>query len=249
MSALAEKLLKAHLDTYASTLGFDPRGVEQQSYEWHKMRLGVITGSMVSKVLMGKDTQGRQTYMAQLAAEVATGEPKEFGSFKQTEWGNENEPKAIETYQFITGSAVSRVPFLYAIDNMRCGASPDGVTDDRGVEIKCPYTSEMHLMALTNGFMKKDYQWQVQFSMWVSGLNRWDFCSFDPRMKRNNLHIIECEASEKHQATLSDAIPQFIHEMNQMLEAAGFQWGEQWQDMEQAYTPAPTFADDTDSVF
>lgn len=230
MNALTKKFeqsLARHIDV----LGFDPRDVEQTSFEWFQMRLGVITASQVSKVVAKTGSQTRINYMAQLVAEIATGEQKDAFSSKATEWGIENEPRAIETYQFITGRPVERVPFVMSED-MRCGASPDGVTDDLGVEIKCPFNSENHVMSLCEGFIKSDYQWQVQYSMWVSGLDRWDFCSFDPRMKRNNLHIIECEKSEKHQKTLDDAVPQFISDMDKMLYQAGFRWGEQWQEIE-----------------
>lgn len=240
MNALTKKFEQS-LEQHIAVLGFDPRTVEQQSFEWFKLRLGVITASQVSKVVAKAGSLTRQSYMAQLVAEIATGEMKDAFSSKATEWGIENEPRAIETYQFITGRSVERVPFVMSSD-MRCGASPDGVTDDRGVEIKCPFASENHIMSLCEGTIKKEYQWQVQFSMWVSGLDRWDFCSFDPRMKRNNLHIIECERSDKMQATLSDAIPQFISEMDKMLFEAGFAWGEQWRDIEQEYE-APVVSD------
>lgn len=227
MTALVEKLIAEKLATKQDVLGFDPTTVEQQSYEWHLMRLGVVTGSMIKKVLMGKETQGRKSYMAQLAAEIATGSPKDFGSFKQTEWGNENEPHAAETYRFVTGRELHPVPFLYS-DDMRCGVSPDGIGTDRGVEIKCPFTSEVHIMTMCDNFIKTDYHWQVQYSMWVTGLNKWDFCSFDPRMSRNPLHVMEISANDKDQKTLSDAVPQFISELDRMLESIGFSWGEQW---------------------
>lgn len=246
MNALVKQFEKS-LERHIAVLGFDPRDVEQTSFEWFKMRLGVITASQVSKVVSkgrgSSPSATRQAYIAQLVAEIATGEMKDAFSSKATEWGIENEPRAIETYQFITGRAVERVPFVMSPD-MRCGASPDGVTEDRGVEIKCPFASENHIMTLCEGNIRSEYVWQVQFSMWVSGLDRWDFCSFDPRMKRNNLHIIECEKTDSHQKTLDDAVPQFISDMDKMLYQAGFRWGEQWQDLESPDTKTTEQQDD-----
>ena len=229
MHDLTKRLIKERLAVHEGVLGFNPVNVEQQSSDWHKMRLGVVTASMVSKVLMGKTSAGRLTYMAQLAAEVATGVPKDIGSFKQMQWGNENEPKAIQTYQFETGQLVDRVPFLYS-DDMRCGISPDGITGKKGIEIKCPYTSEVHLLTLCEDVIKKEYKWQTNFSMWVSGVDEWDFCSFDPRMRKNMLSRKTVSLSDLDRKTLDDAVPQFISELDKMIVAAGFQWGEQWGD-------------------
>jgi exodeoxyribonuclease (lambda-induced) len=224
---LAEKLIQERLAKHAPVFGFDPVNVEQQSYDWFRMRLGVITASQAAKVVMKSNSQTRLSYMAQLVAEIATGEPRENMSNKATEWGNENEPKALETYRFITGRPVDSAPFLLT-DDMRCGASPDGLSSDRGIEIKCPLMSENHVMTLCEGNIKKDYQWQVDFSLWVTGLDLWDFGSFDPRMRKNNLHVITVERNDSRMKTLDDAIPQFISELDKMLYSAGFQWGEQW---------------------
>lgn len=220
--------LLARLATHEARLGFNPATVEQQTFDWFKMRLGVITASKAHILLMKSGSLTRQGYMAELVAEIATGAPQEPVSAKAMQWGNDHEPAAREMYQFITGMSVEQLPFAYGDDVMRTGCSPDGIADDgRGVEIKCPFTSKVHVESLANNVIKKDYIAQIDFSMWVTKLKAWDFCSFDPRMRKNNLHRIE-KVSGPGVKLFDDAVPQFIEEMDRMLDAVGFKFGDQW---------------------
>lgn len=211
-----QRLLQ-RLKQAGQSLGFNPLEVEQGSYEWHKMRLGVITASKAKHVVAKAGSATRRTYMAELVAEIMTGAPLEQISSKAIEWGRENEGPAIETYSFITGRHVERLPFIYSED-MRCGCSPDGIDDLGGVEIKAPFNTTNHILSIVDGRVKDEYVWQIQFSLWVSGLDSWSFASYDPRMRSNNLHIIECEPSSKHQDKLSECVPEFIKELDEMLE-------------------------------
>jgi exodeoxyribonuclease (lambda-induced) len=225
MTAHADLLTR--LSTHEARLGFNPVTVEQQTFDWFKMRLGVITASKASILLMKSGSLTRQTYMSELVGEIATGSPVQYGSFKQMEWGNDHEDAAREMYQFITGNAVQQIPFCYGKD-MRTGCSPDGITDHgRGAEIKCPWTTAVHIQSLADNVIKKDYIAQIDFSMWVTKLEAWDFCSFDPRMRKNNLHRIE-KVSGPGVKLFDDAVPQFIEEMDRMLAAVGFEFGDQW---------------------
>lgn len=201
-------------------LGFDPCSVEQGSHEWHRMRLGVITASKAKAVVAKAGSQTRRNYMAELAAEIITGQPAEQISAKALEWGNQNEGPAVETYSFITGLHVDKMPFVYG-PNMRTGCSPDGITERGGLEIKCPFTSANHILTIADGRIKDEYTWQIQFSLWVSGLPLWTFGSYDPRMRTSNLHTIDVEPSDTHQKALGDAVPQFIHELDQLITLVG----------------------------
>jgi len=220
--------LKADLGTYSEVLGFDPVVVEQRSYPWFKMRLGVITASGVSAVLAKSGSATREGYMAELIAEIATGAPGEPVSAKALEWGINNEPAAIQTYEFSTMQTVQQIPFIYAHD-MRIGCSPDGVTEYKTLEIKCPWNTRYHIELIVDGRMKKEYQDQVQFQMFVAGNDQVDFISFDPRMLRHVDYIVTVDRSDKYIATFNDAIPQFIMEMDAKLARLGFEFGEQWK--------------------
>ncbi|MGL4928015.1 MAG: lambda exonuclease family protein [Plesiomonas shigelloides] len=213
-------------------LGFDLAAEEQGSYNWHRARLGVITASEVSDVLKSPSSASYTGYMAIKIAEIATGAPVDAKriSVKELEWGRTHEGSARETYQFVTGELVSTFTMLHS-DNMRCGFSPDGVIESlsRGAEIKCPWNTRFHIESVVDGAIKKEYMDQVQFSMWVSGLNEWEFVSFDPRMRKNNLFHTTIERSDKHMKLFDDAVPQFCLEMDRKLQLVGFEFGDQWK--------------------
>lgn len=225
------ELLKQKLDQYQARLGLEtlPSQVEQGSYDWHKMRLGVITASKAHILLMGKTTQTYRSYLAELAAEIATKAPQDPISGKAIEWGNTNEPLAIQAYEFTYGRPVTRLPFLFKDDSLRCGCSPDGMTELGGLEIKCPFNTTNHILTITDGRVKKEYIAQVQFSMWVSGVNFWEFGSYDPRMLKENLSIKGMERSEEYMQNFDEAVPEFCRELDQMLEVCGFEFGDQWK--------------------
>jgi len=207
-------------------LGFDLTECEQGSKDWHTARLGVITASraedVYKKLKNGKYAAGRETYMLQLIAEILTGESKSI-SAKSLEWGTENEHAAR-----LEHGDSQEIPFIYT-DDMRCGYSPDGLTDTGLVEIKCPHASENHLKTVFDGFIKPEYIAQMQFGMWVSGRDYCDFVSYDPRIIRTtNLCTIRVEKDNEIQDLLSEEVPKFINEMDALLDKLGVKFGDQW---------------------
>ncbi|MGL5490545.1 MAG: lambda exonuclease family protein [Shewanella sp.] len=224
------------LATASAKLGFDLAAEEQGSYNWHRAKLGVISASNSSSLLAKVGSATRDGYMASLIAEICTGAPLDGdqASGRAIEWGHTHEPSAREMLSFKDGAVIERYPFIYGDHNeihMRTGCSPDGliVAASKGVEIKCPWNTRHHVEALVDGRIKKEYMDQVQFSMWVSGLNEWEFVSFDPRMRKNNLFHTTIERSDKHMKLFDDAVPQFCLEMDRKLQLVGFEFGDQWK--------------------
>lgn len=220
------------LASASDVLGFNLAEEDQGSFNWHLARLGVISASNASKAIAKKGSMTRDGYMAVLIGEIATGAPLdgEQPSGKAIEWGNTHEPDARESYSFMSGDVVEQFPFVYA-NNMRCGCSPDGIViaDSRGVEIKCPFNTRYHIEFICDGRLKKEYMDQVQYSMWITGLNHWEFVSYDPRMKEKVLMHMTIERDEKMMKQFDDAIPQFILEMDRKLEMIGLKFGDQWK--------------------
>lgn len=210
---------------------FDPLSVEQGSKEWLIMRLGVISASNADKVVAKRDSEGRKTYMASLISQICTCTLPESGTFKQTEHGHEYEPKARDALSVALGFVdIHELPFMYADSSMRYGISPDGVFDNTVCEIKAPYNGENFFkFACFNG-NKSSWRWQAQFQIFSSQAERHIFAQYDPRaVLCQNLHYIETERDEKDQATLKDAIPQFIHDMDSALRSLGVEFGEHWK--------------------
>lgn len=220
-----------------SITGVNVYDLEQGSDEWLISRCGVITASRAHDIIKpgrakGSYSEARKTYMLELIAQVATGRLPEQSQFKQAAWGNENEPLAREAYEARNFACVNTCGLIYKDESMRCGISPDGIMEDRGLEIKNPFTTQVHLETLLSGVIKPEYLTQCQYSMWVSGLERWDFCSYDFRMRgkpENRLVVIPQYRDLEIMARFDEEIPMFISEMDDRLGRLGFTYGDQWR--------------------
>lgn len=200
---------------------------DQGSNEWRTGKLGVISASNISCVLAKKGTATREGYISELIAQIATGEMAEING-PALRWGKEQEQSARSAYEFETGAVVSEVGFIYTNDK-RAGCSPDGIIESlKGVEIKCPFTSKVHVDFLAMEKIKLEYIYQVQFSMWVTGFESWDFCSFDPRFKKHLLKIHTIQRDEELMKRFDIEVPAFIAEMDAVLEKIGVSFGDQW---------------------
>lgn len=221
----------------SSVLGFNSMAVEQQSIEWEIMRLGVITCSRAKDILAGATSRGYRGYVYELCTEISTKAPSRSAVFsaKPTEHGNEFEPLARERFQSITEKKVDQVGFLYKDQGMRVGISPDGIIYDEGVglELKCPWGPEAHWEFIDTGLIpaKDSDSWkkQVQMSMWVSGCEQWYFGTFEPEMTKKGLMYGLFDRDEKMMKQFDERIPQLIHDVDTLLERAGYKFGDQWK--------------------
>jgi exodeoxyribonuclease (lambda-induced) len=220
-----------------SVTGVNVYDLEQGTDEWIAARCGVITASRAHEIIKpgrskGSHSEARKSYMMELIGQVATGVIPEQSQFKQAAWGHENEPLAREAYEALNFACVNTCGLIYMDGSMRCGISPDGIMDGIGLEIKSPFTTQVHLDTLLNGAIKPEYLTQCQFSMWVTGYDRWDFCSFDWRMRgkpENRLVVIPQQRDPEVMARFDEEIPKFISEMDEQLARLGFIFGDQWR--------------------
>lgn len=113
--------------------------------------------------------------------ELLTGEAHCTPIHSAMQWGRDVEPLARSAYEAQRGVLVDVVGFIVHPAYDWLGASPDGLMPDRGLEIKCPANSSVHVSTLENGLPPEHYA-QLQIGMACTGLKRWDFVSFDPRM-------------------------------------------------------------------
>ena len=154
----------------------------QRSSAWFAARLGIPTASNFDCILTatGKPTSNaaRQTYKMKLLAERMTGQMSENYVTQAMQVGIDNEPRAKAWYQLESGLPMKEVGFV-SLDtgNGICGCSPDGMANDRGVEIKCPppHTLVGQLLA---DVPPADYILQCQAGMWICGVTRWDLVLF-----------------------------------------------------------------------
>jgi len=204
--------------------------VEQGSDEWRFMRLGVASASKAKEFLSGRDTATYQTYLCEKVAEIATGMLSEQINSKALSWGKDNEDTARAAYEFETGHIIKQIPFIYRDESKYFGCSPDGITDDaHGLELKCPFSSTVFVQFKCNDKIKKEYELQCQFSMWVSGRESWDFANYDPRMRSNPLHFVTIERDNKIMEQFDRRADEWIADMSRMLSMLGVSYGDQFK--------------------
>jgi len=193
--------------------------MRQGTKEWHEKRLGKVTASRFKDVMAnGRGTgsmgQTAYSYMRDLIAERLTGEPQGQIDNRAVQWGHDHEPEARAMYCLLRDVRVTQLGFAShpTIDGV--GGSPDGlVGEDGGVEIKCPQNSRNHLAYLEAGEVPKEYDWQVQGLMWVTGRSWWDFVSFDPRMPPGlQLFVCRAEADEEKHEELERRVKRFLEQ-------------------------------------
>ena len=192
---------------------------EQGTPEWFAARLGIPTASSFDKLITptGKPSSQAKGYMCELLAEwLLNRDVKSFAGNEWTERGQALEPEARAQYEFITDRQINTVGIVYMDDRKLVSASPDGLAFDagtesymHGLEIKSP-SPAVHVEYLLSDTMPDKYKAQVQGSMLVTDLDRWDFVSYHPDM---DPAIITVRRDEKFIKTLSDILDQFVDEM------------------------------------
>lgn len=204
--------------------------IEQGSFEWLAARLGVITASNVSKALAKKGSETRNGYMMELVGQIATKEAEELFA-KSLEWGKIHEGPARTAYEFTTGEIVEEVGFFYG-PGKRTGCSPDGwiKSKAKGLEIKCPITPKVHVDFLVMDKIKPEYVQQIQFGMWVTGAELWDFASFHAKFKAPGtmFKAITIERDPAMMERFDNEINEFIQDMDKVLEKLELVFGSQW---------------------
>jgi predicted phage-related endonuclease len=96
-----------------------------------------------------------------------------FEGNEATKWGEENEPVALNVYAGATGLNVQQVGFVQHPTIAWIGGSPDGLTDHRLVEIKCPFGQKVyeevpsHYMAQVQGLLEVTEKPWADLAVWT----------------------------------------------------------------------------------
>ena len=154
--------------------------VDQNTDEWHQLRVGRLTGSSMGKVMAnyGKALGEPAKKLAiTKAREIITGKLSTSESFsnEHTERGHAQEPIARRLYEEYTFSEVTNGGFFA---NGSLGCSPDGLVREDGlIEIKS-VVDHVHYANIKRGSIDPAYKWQIYFNLMLTG-RRWiDFVSY-----------------------------------------------------------------------
>lgn len=186
--------------------------VEQGSDEWFDIKLGVASASRFSDIITAstmKPSSSDEGYMYELVGEYCSRKREDSYSNANMDIGTEREAEARTAYEFVTGTTMKQVGFVYKDEKKLVGCSPDGLSRYKGLEIKCPL-QKTHVKYLDKGGCPLTYVPQVQGSMWVTGLKKWDFMSYHPWWPPL---IITVERDPAYQEALDIIMKKFLSTM------------------------------------
>ena len=170
--------------------------MQQGSDEWFDVKCGKISASHIKDIMAKGTGKTRKKYMMKLLYERKYGIYQHSYSNGDMQWGIEHEEEAREAYEMEKLVVTEQVGFVEIDDYL--GYSPDAfVGDDGGLELKCPLSTTHLQYILEPQSLVKDYSWQLQGTLWMSGRERWDICSFDPRTYDVPLLIVSVERDEE----------------------------------------------------
>lgn len=170
----------------------------EQEQEWKMRRLGKITASQFAHfvktdknggyILSNSDTAKNLIY--RIAWERIASQNNITNALERlnidsraTEHGNIYEGAAVLRYESVSGNKVEYVN-RYNAYNDDVGGTPDGYVGDDGlIEIKVPFNGGNHLRTLLTGeIYNKDYMYQIQGYLMITGRQWCDFITYDPDM-------------------------------------------------------------------
>lgn len=168
--------------------------VVQGSDAWLDARKGVLTASKAAKCFTasGKiSIKSMNTVANEMIGEIMGGTNDSFTS-SAMQYGIDTEPLAIEWLEDHLKVKIKTGEFYRTLDK-KYGFSPDGIYSEpldpgilAGVEIKCPQHKN-HFKYLSSGEIPFNYRMQMAYSMYLSGISHFVFCSFrhdsDPFVK------------------------------------------------------------------
>lgn len=192
--------------------------IAQLSPEWHQIRKGKISGTVL-KSIMGTP-KAKQDALYELVAEslMVGEESQEYENAMDR--GVRLEPEAISIFELEKDMRVESVGFIENDENSKIGYSPDGViSDNEDVEVKCPLGKNYVKMWLTDK-VPDEYYWQMVQAFVVNPeLNKRYFVGYHPNITVHPIHIIEVNREDIKDDIEKAAVGQkaFLKEVDDIL--------------------------------
>ena len=195
----------------------------QDSQEWFDFRLNKVTAScsyeashMVekgSKVRGDKrweSSAGRKAYISELAWGMINRIPVEHFVSRAMDLGKQYEKLARAEYgfRFAPDETVQRTGFVLHPTLDFLGASPDGLLENGGVELKVPQLPR-HKMLLETGNIPPEWVTQCYCNMLCCEKEWWDFASYMPADEQFGLEAVHMPTEfrmYRHRFYRNDAI-------------------------------------------
>jgi len=185
--------------------------VAQGSEEWFALRCGIPTSSNFDKIVTtkGEPSKSAKNYLYQLAGERVA--EAKAGTYQNAimQRGIELEVEARALFQMIK-TEVEEVGICYPDEEKRYACSPDGLSPESGLEIKCPLI-HTHVGYLLDGTLPTEYIQQIQGAMLITGFTHWWFMSYYPGLPPL---ILDVARDYKFTATLTIALNEFCDSLD-----------------------------------
>lgn len=193
--------------------------IEQGSDEWHAVRRGIVTASVVDQLITTKTLKPAANETSRgltmhLAAERITGYTEPVYVSADMERGNFDEPFARDLYSE-TYAPVSELGFMVRDDwGFQIGYSPDGLVGEGGlIEVKSR-RQKIHLRTILADEVPAENMAQIQTGLLVSGRAWCDYLSYCGGMPMWRKRVLP---DEKWQQAIIDAVAGFEENAAQMI--------------------------------
>ena len=144
---------------------------KQKSQQWLDQRNDYLTASTIAAAIGIVGTAAKNNL---LIGKVSNGKISSFNGNTATHWGNKYEPVANGVYSYRNQIKIYDFGMVTNPKYPILGVSPDGITESRMLEIKCPWSR------VIDGKIKTEYYHQMQEQMAVCEFDQCDFleCRF-----------------------------------------------------------------------
>lgn len=149
---------------------------QSRSYLWYQLRYGRITASHLYEAARCKTVDG-------VLVEKILGASKPFQS-EAMQRGLTLEMKVLKLVAQRKRIAINRCGLIVKKEYPIFGASPDGLSDNSCVEIKCPAKATTVKNYVENGVVKRRYYFQMQLQMMLTGKSNALFCVASPNFEQ-----------------------------------------------------------------
>lgn len=197
------------------------REIEQGSADWLALRLGIVTCSEISDLMVdGKQDSGfgvgAYTYMDRLIGERITGaEAEPWRGNKSSERGHTLEPVVRDLYCLRRDLEPEAIEQVAIVLNHGIGYSPDGLVGGDGlIEVKTKIPEKL-VSAILSGEVPKEHVAQCQAGLWVSDREWIDFLGYWPGMP---LCLVRAHRDEAYIRKLAQRVSDFHEILEARLE-------------------------------
>lgn len=153
--------------------------LQSESLLWHELRFGRITASKIYEAAQCKTNDGS------LVNQII-GISKKYDNIFM-ERGRNLESQVIHEVRKSIGVKIKKCGLILSSKYPMFGATPDGITDDFVIEVKCPAKKSTLQNYFTEGKITDKCKAQIMFQMLAAKKSKGLFCVADPNFETNKL--------------------------------------------------------------